>query len=323
MNLAIDPGVLKATALLEGIFKVKPIMGFAAANARKMMVKRGESIGYSWSDEVDALKRAKEQLDAEYERLLDADLHSNYPSYYCVPFHAYDEGNLSWQAAMEAEPAAVTVHSPLYGDNPSDLRPDGDRMLRHRFHQEMVVMLKERGGMTPERIVDIGCSTGLSTMKLHETFPTAKITGVDLSPYMCAVGAYKLQQRGSPDALAHIEYRHAAGEATGLADGSVDLVTICLVHHELPTHAAKDIFREAYRLLKPGGSLAVMDVNPVSPTFVKLATNPLFFAAFRSTEPYITEYIQMDIAHEMQEAGFCDVESRENSPRHRTVVATK
>lgn len=36
----------------------------------------------------------------------------------------------------------------------------------------------------PRKIVDIGCSTGLSTLKLHESFPDAEIIGVYLSPYM-------------------------------------------------------------------------------------------------------------------------------------------
>ncbi len=46
---------------------------------------------------------------------------------------------------------------------------------------------------------------------------------------------------------------HGLAEATGLASGSVDLVSMCLVCHELPQHATKDIMREAYRILRPGG----------------------------------------------------------------------
>ena len=57
-----------------------------------------------------------------------------------------------------------------------------------------------------------------------------------------------------------VRFRHANAETTGLPAESADLVTLCLVAHELPADATANIFQEAYRLLRPGGSLAVMEV---------------------------------------------------------------
>lgn len=37
-------------------------------------------------------------------------------------------------------------------------------------------------------ILDVGCATGLSSLALLRAFPQAHVTGVDLSPYMLAVG---------------------------------------------------------------------------------------------------------------------------------------
>lgn len=55
-----------------------------------------------------------------------------------------------------------------------------------------------------------------------------------------------------------IEFRHAAAEESGLEAKSVDLVSICLVMHELPTAAIQAIVTEAFRILRPGGTLGVM-----------------------------------------------------------------
>lgn len=45
---------------------------------------------------------------------------------------------------------------------------------------------------------------------------------------------------GSTEPLTFV---HAAAEATGLADGVADLISLCLVCHELPQRATLDIFQ--------------------------------------------------------------------------------
>lgn len=55
-----------------------------------------------------------------------------------------------------------------------------------------------------------------------------------------------------------LTFVHAAAEATGLPPGSADLVTVCLVCHELPAAAARGFLDEALRLLRPGGAVSIM-----------------------------------------------------------------
>lgn len=66
-----------------------------------------------------------------------------------------------------------------------------------------------------------------------------------------------------------------------------------------------------------------MDMDPYSDNFKRFASNPFAFAAFKSTEPWIQEYIGMDIVRVLQETGFGNIEVMSNSPRHRTIVAYK
>lgn len=99
-------------------------------------------------------------------------------------------------------------------------------------------------GHDPKDILDVGCSTGLSTLKLVQTFPRARrIIAADLSPHMLSVAKYNLRTRESQSpARGIVKYIHAAGENTGLAGGSMDLVSICLTSHELPAEATRCVW---------------------------------------------------------------------------------
>ena len=154
----------------------------------------------------------------------------------------------------------------------------------------------------------------MSTFALQKVYPQAKLTGVDLSPYFLAVAEYRSQQKNTP-----INWVHAAAESTGLPNASFDLVSIFLMCHELPQSATKEIFREAKRLLRPNGHIAIMDMNPQSSAYKKMP--PYIFTLLKSTEPYLDEYFTLDISQALVESGFSAPTITPNSPRHRTIIA--
>lgn len=73
----------------------------------------------------------------------------------------------------------------------------------------------------------------------------------------CSKKCAAVQEASGSQAEA-ISFHHAAAEHTQLPDSSQDLVSACLLFHELPQSAAQEIVQEAYRILKPGGALAIM-----------------------------------------------------------------
>lgn len=309
---------LKVSAI-ETLFKFEPFFARATVNARKKIIDRSNSLGVKWEEHVDGMRRSMDQLEQHYENLLDPKVSETTPDYYRAPFHCYPEGNLCWQAALEVDPSAIAVHANIYTPK-GEFERDGDDKLRSNFHRRMREMLR---GPEPKDILDIGCSTGLSTVKLAETFPGARlIYAVDLSPHMLALGNYNLDKLEElKEARGRIEYHHAAGEVTGLADRSMDLVSLSLTSHELPAEATRNVFREAFRVLRSGGAISFMDMNPLAPAFQRLAANPFAFAGFKSTEPYLLQYISLDLRQELLDAGFKSPEVRSSSPRHRTCVA--
>ncbi|KAL2635394.1 hypothetical protein R1flu_006873 [Riccia fluitans] len=300
------------TAAVNALFSYEPFFKFAAGQARSMIIKRGDKIGYPWGPELAKLRTH----DWSEELKKAQNKHVEYPAYYLKPFHAYEYGNLSWDAAWEVELAAKSVHANTFDPEKKRLDPNGDEELRNSYHKTMLPMLKT----TPQAVVDLGCATGLSTYGLHEVFPNAHTVGVDLSPYFISVANYRQRERGQSKS---VQFLHAAAEYTGLPSGAYDLVSLCLVCHELPRSATKQIVEEAHRLLKPGGALAIMEMNPYSPYLQSMVNNVFAFTAFKATEPYFDDYRTFGIEKAIEERGFTFPSQRECSPRHRTIVAYK
>lgn len=315
-----------ASSFINGLLSIKPLANFAKSRARTMMMDRAEDLGVHWREEVKAL-----QARPGWEDDLNAIANPNitYPDYYTTSFHAYDEGNLGWLPAMEVDVAARAVHARIWPNEDERGGINGDASLRASYHQALKAVLPT----APHSIVDLGCGAGRSTVTLQETFPEAALTGIDLSPYFVAVAKYmepqmtqaqsvkQAQSVQQDEATAAIRWLHAPAEETGLPSDSVDLVSVCLVFHELPTDAARSIIAEAHRIVKPGGHLAIMDMNPACETFMKMP--PYILTLLKSTEPYLDQYFALDMSEAFQQSGFTAPTIVSNSPRHRTIVGQK
>jgi ubiquinone/menaquinone biosynthesis C-methylase UbiE len=295
-----EPGL--ASRLVNGILAIKPLADLAKHQARQMMIKRAEKIGVPWTQEVQTLQAR----DWTQELTQVQNPQISYPDYYLTSFHAYETGNLSWQAAFEVRPAAHAVHAKIW----QNADAQGDAKLRQSYHD----ILENSLPCHPQDILDVGCSVGLSTFALQAVYPQSQITGLDLSPYFLAVAHYRAQQR-----QANINWLHAPAESTGLPDAAFDLVSIFLMCHELPQSATRQIFAEMRRVLRPGGHLAIMDMNPQSEIYKKMP--PYILTLLKSTEPYLDQYFALDIEQVLVEAGFQVPTITRNTPRHRTVIA--
>ncbi len=293
-----------ASRVVNRILAIKPLFNLAKYQARQMMIKRAASIGVQWVQEAERLR--SRDWTAGFNQVNNPNL--VYPDYYLRPFHAYNEGNLGWQPASEVEVAAYSVHARIW----KDAGAEGDARLRQSYHDH----LKGQLPSLPNDIVDLGCSVGMSTFALQKTFPNAKMTGVDLSPYFLAVADYQTQRLHSQNPPTWV---HAAAESTGLPSAAFDLVSACLMFHELPRTAAIAILQEAKRLLRPGGHLAIMDMNPKSEIYAKMP--PYILTLLKSTEPYIDDYFSFDLEGAIAQSGFTHPTVTCNTPRHRTIVA--
>ncbi|XP_057450765.1 uncharacterized protein LOC130742679 isoform X2 [Lotus japonicus] len=250
-------GETPLSRLVRALISFKPLYSFLKLGARQVLISTAEKNNIPWRE------MTKEILESEVYRELDSIQNRSlvYPDYYLNPFHAYDEGNLTWLAAAEAEAATMSMVKRTIPDASSV--DEANQVLRGNWLRaiEQHHMQYSQTSMIDD-ILDIGCSVGVSSRYLADKFPTAKVTGLDLSPYFLAVAQHK-EKNGNPRKFP-IKWIHAKGEDTGLPSKSFDIVSIAYVLHECPTRAIVNLVREAFRLLRPGGTLAMTDNSPKS-----------------------------------------------------------
>jgi SAM-dependent methyltransferase len=300
-----------ASAVVAAALRVDPIRRAVMALGRSRILQEAKKIGVPWESDVAALTAqiatVLEPLRAALEDPFLANV-DNLPAYYKQPFHGYPKGNLGYLPALEAEVSSRTVHAKFCQTEP--LRGDGS--LRGTALDILCARWEAVHGAVrgpPAAILDIGCSVGLSAAGLASRFPEARVVGVDATAHMLAVGALRRPE---------VEYVHALGEALprGYA-ASFDIVSLQLVVHELPDQPTRAILLEAARVLRPGGMICVMDVDPSAFADVPVVVQTLF----RSTEPFFEDHSRRDIEVELFQAGFRDIENGFNTPRHRTYTA--
>lgn len=293
------------------LIQTKPIYNVMKSQARQVLIKTAEKKGISWRQNYRELEAsgAKELLETMTNSLVV------YPDYYKVPFHAYEEGNLCWQAAFEASTATRAMALRIWPQENISWQTAQER-LRSGFQG----VITEYVPRTVRDILDIGCSVGISTLTIHRYYQdkqgkNVRTIGLDLSPYMLAVAKILDVNEEISDWI------HGKGEKTDFADNSFDLVTLQFIIHELPRQATKEIFQEALRILRPGGCLAVLDNNPASPVIQNLPA--ALFLLMKSTEPWSDDYYTFDVEASMQEIGFEYKTTVASDPRHRTIIAIK
>jgi ubiquinone/menaquinone biosynthesis C-methylase UbiE len=229
------------------------------------------------SGEIETLAKAR-----DWERESDRFRLKNfiYPDYYLSrDFHGIEGGYLVSGAALTYD--AVTRYA----------LPPNETWVR-----ESVV--RAIGGQ-PRRILDLGCGTGSTALLLQKAFPDAEITGLDLSPYMLAMADYKARREGLS-----LRWVQGNAEKTGFPDRSFDVVTASLLFHETPAIASRNILRECFRLLTPGGQAIVLDGNQKV-----LRQTEWLMNIFE--EPYIHEYAGDSLEAWFGSANFVGVRTEE------------
>jgi ubiquinone/menaquinone biosynthesis C-methylase UbiE len=154
----------------------------------------------------------------------------------------------------------------------------------------------------PERVLDVGCGSGVWSLAIAERFPRTRVTGLDL-PDVLGVFQARAIERGVRERIGTIGGDMHAIE---IPQGAFDLAIIAnVLRLEDPERAARLVARVA-NALAPGGELVVVDAigNRSSDSQRSLSIYALHLA-LRTAEGRV--YTREQIATWLADAGLSDI----------------
>jgi SAM-dependent methyltransferase len=144
-------------------------------------------------------------------------------------------------------------------------------------------------------ILDVGCGGGKAIERLAALATLGRVCGVDYSATSVAAAR---STNAQAIADGRVEILEASVSGLPFAEGTFDLVTAVETHYYWPEPASD--FREILRVLKPGGTLAVIAETYRGQTFGAVIVLPM--ALLRARYLTVEEHVQL-----LASAGFTDV----------------
>ena len=149
-----------------------------------------------------------------------------------------------------------------------------------------------------ETVLDLGSGAGLDVLlSAKRVAPSGKAYGLDMTDEMLAEANSNKEKSG----LANVEFLKGHIEDIPLPESSVDVViSNCVIN----LSADKDqVFREIFRVLKPGGRLAVSDIVTTKPLPAKIQNDLLAWSGCIAGALTEQEY-----QNKLSKTGFTDIE---------------
>ncbi|HEY6238550.1 MAG TPA: arsenite methyltransferase [Thermoplasmata archaeon] len=148
-----------------------------------------------------------------------------------------------------------------------------------------------------ETVLDLGSGGGIDCfLAAHQVGPTGHVVGVDMTPEMVARSRKTAREGG----YSNVEFRLGEIEHLPVPDARVDVVlSNCVLNLSLDQD---QVYREAFRVLRPGGRLLVSDMLATRPIPPEAREDPHRWSACSSGAR-----TEEDVERALQSVGFSDI----------------
>ena len=146
-------------------------------------------------------------------------------------------------------------------------------------------------------VLDLGSGAGFDAfLAANVVGATGKVIGVDMTPEMIT----KARANAARGGYQHLEFRLGEIEHLPVADTSIDVIISNCVINLSPDKPA--VFRDAFRVLKPGGRLAISDIVALQPLPARIRESIALQAGCIAGTALVA-----DLETAVKAAGFVDV----------------
>jgi SAM-dependent methyltransferase len=149
-----------------------------------------------------------------------------------------------------------------------------------------------------ETVVDLGSGGGFDCfLAARQVGHTGKVIGVDMTPDMVSKARMNAEKMGTDT----VEFRLGEIEHLPVADNSADIIMSNCVINLSPDK--QKVYGDAFRVLKPGGRLAISDVVATAPLPDEIQQDLALLSACVGGAATIDDTVKM-----LEKAGFQDIE---------------
>jgi arsenite methyltransferase len=149
-----------------------------------------------------------------------------------------------------------------------------------------------------ETVLDLGSGAGFDCfLAARAVGPNGRVIGVDMTPEMLT----KARTNAAQANYAHVEFRLGEIEHLPVADNFVDIIISNCVINLSPDKPS--VLRDAFRVLKPGGRLAISDIVATKPLPAEIRDDASLLCGCMSGATPIDEFREL-----LARAGFAEIE---------------